>query len=286
MKSQVWILLGVVVLLSCSKEITLDNWDYETLGKTGVFIMFGNPGCGHCQAVKPTWDKLIHHYSAIETTGIYIVDCGGDGRLLCQQAGVEDYPAFRYGNPVLQVGRLHPYQGSKELRELKKFGKQQFPLVCAPGRRDKCTPEQKTVLGRYLSAPAAALTEELKSTEAVLKEKWKRFSREKSDIDDARKTLKQEIKEFNGEQDMYMKAKKKFDKKAAKASNAQKARQAEKDRAMLERAQVLKKRQTSMEEEKISWQHRQSDLETEYDTSGIMLMRLVMAHRRKDRSEL
>jgi len=39
-------------------ELTADNFDAETAGKT-VFIKFLAPWWGHCKKMKPDWDKLM-----------------------------------------------------------------------------------------------------------------------------------------------------------------------------------------------------------------------------------
>ena len=47
-------------------ELTPDNWDTETAGKT-VFIKFLAPWWGHCKKMKPDWDKLMEAFAGSAT---------------------------------------------------------------------------------------------------------------------------------------------------------------------------------------------------------------------------
>ena len=65
MKSALFLFVTLVAPASAI-ELTPDNWDAETSGKT-AFIKFFAPWCGHCKKMKPDWDKLMEAYAGSAT---------------------------------------------------------------------------------------------------------------------------------------------------------------------------------------------------------------------------
>ena len=55
-------------------ELTPDNWDTETAGKT-VFIKFLAPWWGHCKKMKPDWDKLMEQFKGSATQLVADGEC-------------------------------------------------------------------------------------------------------------------------------------------------------------------------------------------------------------------
>ena len=65
MKSALFLFVTLVTP-ALAIELTPDNWDAETSGKT-AFIKFFAPWCGHCKKMKPDWDKLMEAYAGSAT---------------------------------------------------------------------------------------------------------------------------------------------------------------------------------------------------------------------------
>lgn len=112
------LLFLTVFTVSAAIELTPDNWESETNGKS-VFVKFMAPWCGHCKAMKPAWDSLMEEYENNQQVLIGDVDCIGNGKELCEANGVKGFPTVKYGNP----GDLKDYKGSRDVDALKEFAK-------------------------------------------------------------------------------------------------------------------------------------------------------------------
>jgi protein disulfide-isomerase-like protein len=97
-------------------ELTIDNYEEQTMGKT-VFIKMFAPWCGHCKAMKPDWDELMDEYADSTSVLIADVDCIGDGKALCDKHGVQGFPSVKWGAP----GALEDYKGGRDKSSLSAF---------------------------------------------------------------------------------------------------------------------------------------------------------------------
>ena len=118
-------------------ELTHDTWETETVGKT-VFVKFFAPWCGHCKAIKPTWDSLMSEYSDSATILIADVDCVGSGKELCTKFGVKGFPTIKFGDP----GNLEDYKGGRDKLALEAFALELKP-GCIVETLENCSPEQQ-----------------------------------------------------------------------------------------------------------------------------------------------
>lgn len=129
-------LLLTMATAAAAIELTPDNWDSATVGKS-VFVKFFAPWCGHCKAMKPAWDSLMTEFESSEDVVVADVDCVGDGKPLCDKLGVKGFPTLKWGDPA----DLKDYKGGRKLEELKSFANSLTP-PCNVVSLDNCSDQQ------------------------------------------------------------------------------------------------------------------------------------------------
>lgn len=152
-----------VVVLARGLELTNENWEKETLGKS-VFLKFFAPWCGHCKAMKPAWDKLMEEYKDSKDTLVADVDCTGEGKDLCEEKKVEGFPTIRWGD----ADDLQDYDGEREFEDLLKFTEEQLGPQCGPDNLDLCDDEQKAKIGEYMNMDVAKLEELIREGDGAI----------------------------------------------------------------------------------------------------------------------
>ena len=158
------IALAAVVLTGTALELTPDNWEEETAGKT-VFLKFFAPWCGHCKAMKPAWDGLMEEYSGSESVLIADVDCIGGGKPLCDEAGVQGFPTIKYGDP----DNLEAYKGGRDLNTLQVFASELKP-GCDVATLENCDKDQQETISHKLALSEEDLNGQISTYEETLKE--------------------------------------------------------------------------------------------------------------------
>merc|ERR1719198_906292 len=103
--------------------------------------------------MKPHWDKLMAKYQDHKDVLIADVDCTAGGEELCQEVGVEGYPTIKWGDP----SDLQDYEGGRELKELKKFAKENLKPMCSPKNIDLCDEEKKKKINELMAMPVKEL---------------------------------------------------------------------------------------------------------------------------------
>ena len=79
--------------------------------------LFSLLSSGHCKAIKPDWDKLMHEFDGSSTKLIADVDCTAEGEPLCNDLGVQGFPTLKWGDP----SDLQDYNGGRSYEDLKEF---------------------------------------------------------------------------------------------------------------------------------------------------------------------
>jgi protein disulfide-isomerase-like protein len=165
-------------------ELTAKNYDESTAGKT-VFIKFYAPWCGHCKAIKPTWDALMKEFEGHPSILIADVDCtAADAQGLCADVGVKGYPTLKHGDP----SALEDYSGARELGELQKFAETLKP-ACSPANIDLCDDVAKAAIEAFRNMPAADLEAKIQQKEKLVKEAEETFSAEVEKLNEIYKNL-------------------------------------------------------------------------------------------------
>jgi len=82
------------------------------------FLMMYAPWCGHCQQLKPSWEKLSKS-PGVAGVKVGKVDCTAEDSL-CKEYSVQGYPTLLY---FRNGAMLKKYEGDKSLDALKAFVK-------------------------------------------------------------------------------------------------------------------------------------------------------------------
>ena len=134
------IVLATLATATLSIELTPENWDEETAGKT-TFIKFYAPWCGHCKALAPAWEKLTSDFADSTTTLIGEVDCDGTGKSICTKIGVKGFPTLKFG----AVSDLEAYNGGRDIETLTVFASGLKPS-CNVGTLENCDDTAKETI--------------------------------------------------------------------------------------------------------------------------------------------
>jgi protein disulfide-isomerase-like protein len=141
-------------------ELTADNWDVETSGKT-VFLKFFAPWCGHCKKMKPDWDKLMDAFAGSATQLVADVDCTTGGKPLCDANGVKGYPTLKWGDP----SNLVDYAGARDYDSFKTFAEENLKPMCSPANIDICDDAKKAEIKIFQDMAPADLDKLIKEKE-------------------------------------------------------------------------------------------------------------------------
>lgn len=134
------ILFATLATTAMAIELTPENWDEQTAGKT-AFIKFYAPWCGHCKALAPAWDKLTADHVDSTTTLIGEVDCAGTGKSICEKIGVKGFPTLKFGAP----SNLEAYSGGRDIEALTTFALGLKPS-CNVGTLENCDDDKKETI--------------------------------------------------------------------------------------------------------------------------------------------
>merc|ERR1719446_654219 len=125
--------------------------------------------------MKPAWDKLIKEYAGSKTALVADVDCTtAEGKKLCETHGVEGFPTIKWGDP----SNLEDYDGGRDLKDLKKFAKENLKPVCSPSNIDLCDVEKKKQIEELMAMTAADLEVKIEEKEKEQKDAEELFTAE------------------------------------------------------------------------------------------------------------
>ena len=137
------LILATLTTMTLGLELTSENWDEQTAGKT-VFVKFFAPWCGHCKAIKPAWDTLMTEYENSDNVLVADVDCINSGKDLCSKVGVEGFPTIKHGDPA----SLEDYKGGRDADSLKKFASELKPS-CNVETTENCDEDQISTINGF-----------------------------------------------------------------------------------------------------------------------------------------
>lgn len=118
--------------------------DALTSGKN-IFVKFFAPWCGHCKAMKPTWDALGDDYASSSSVVIADVDCTSDGgKGVCEKFGVSGYPTLKYFKDGNAKGEA--YDKGRDADSLKNFIKESLEVLCNVDTPEACDEKEKAFI--------------------------------------------------------------------------------------------------------------------------------------------
>jgi len=94
----------------------------------------------------------MEEFADHKTTGVFDVDCTGDGKPLCDSQGVRGFPTIKSGDP----NNLEDYSGGRDFDALKEHADTLKPS-CSPSARDLCDEDQLAEIDKYTDMGAEAL---------------------------------------------------------------------------------------------------------------------------------
>jgi protein disulfide-isomerase-like protein len=153
------IIIASTLACSMALELTPETWEEKTAGKT-TFIKFYAPWCGHCKAMKPSWDTLMEEYKDSDSILVADVNCIEGGADLCKKHGVKGFPTVKFG----EASNLENYKGGRDLDSLKDFAGTLKPL-CNVETFDNCNDEQKAIVEALFEESDEDLGKRVKSYE-------------------------------------------------------------------------------------------------------------------------
>eukprot|EP00300_Choanocystis_sp_HF-7_P028849 c34873_g1_i1.p1 GENE.c34873_g1_i1~~c34873_g1_i1.p1 ORF type:complete len:130 (+),score=7.68 c34873_g1_i1:46-435(+) len=91
-----------------------------TGSKSGVFVKFYAPWCGHCKKLAPTWAQLADKYAGDSSVTIAHINCD-EHRTTCQAHEVKGYPTLVWFPSGPEKSKTEKYGGARSLEDLSKF---------------------------------------------------------------------------------------------------------------------------------------------------------------------
>mmetsp|Transcript_57065 Transcript_57065/g.133025 ORF Transcript_57065/g.133025 Transcript_57065/m.133025 type:complete len:231 (+) Transcript_57065:187-879(+) len=228
--------------------------------------------------MKPDWDKLAEEFQGSTTSGIYDIDCTGEGKDLCEKHEVSGYPTIKYGDP----DNLQNYDGGRSFDELKKFADENLGPQCGPKTLDLCSEETKAMIEGFLALPKADLEAKVAETQKVSGEKEKAYLKRFRKFSAKDADFQSEEAEEREQLAMQTREKEKFEKGRAKASKADVAKQEKKEKKAKERADKFEKKRRAMAEEREKFQKERADLDEEVKRTGLKYMKEVLKGKAKE----
>jgi thiol-disulfide isomerase/thioredoxin len=122
----------LVWLLSLKRILTDESYEeflHETFKLPALILIF-SPYCGHCQAVLPTWGKLITKYESESDVSVGQLDCVAHSKACRALADTQEWPSFAIFTKGRGV-RIDPNRDLESLSaEIEKLRRHNLLLSC------------------------------------------------------------------------------------------------------------------------------------------------------------
>lgn len=159
-----------VTLTSSQNEISL------MIGMNGM-VKFYQPWCGHCQAMKPAWDKLFEEVN--ESVFIADVNCSEEPELC---SDVRGYPTMK----VYLDGDVTIYDGGRSFEELYEYVDEHLALHCIIEKPLECDAKSQTYIKKWKNKSEEELVDEVVRLDGLMQRhvtyELKRWMKDRSQI--------------------------------------------------------------------------------------------------------
>jgi len=101
-------------------SLELEAFDSK-INNSPTLILFMSPNCGHCQNMKPEWEKLMQNYEG--NVNIRALNCSkSEYRKIASEHGVQGYPTIRYyPNGLSDKASFIEHEGARTQSEFMSF---------------------------------------------------------------------------------------------------------------------------------------------------------------------
>jgi len=187
------LVVALFVVGTEAKAVELDIKTFDDALATASkphFIMFYAPWCGHCKALKPTWEQLADKVS--DKVTIAKVDCDNkDNQPICSKAGIQGFPTLiAYPAGETEVGET--YEGGRDLKSLETFTKESMGPACDVATLEFCHDDEKKLIDELKGSTAEEMKEQIEFYEESVKFEDKKF-------EDFLKSLQEQYEKANAE---------------------------------------------------------------------------------------
>merc|ERR1711907_4980 len=150
--------------------------------------MFFAPWCGHCKALKPTWEELSDKVAA--KAMVAKVDCDNKANQgICSEQGVEGFPTLKAFTPGDSTDG-NKYEGGRDIASLEDYVNTQMGPGCDTNTLENRSDEITAQVTFYKDA----VTAEDKKFEELLKGLQAQYEEAKKTADTVKAQHKRKIK--------------------------------------------------------------------------------------------
>ena len=168
-------------------QLTPDNWEAETAGKT-VFLKFFAPWCGQCKKTAPDWDRMMEEYADNADQLVAEFSCVGEySKTHCDTLVFSDSVTFKWGD----ASDLQDYQGGRDYNAFKAFVEENLKPMCSPKKIDLCD-DNKAEISKYQGMSAADLDAAITAEETKLEDAESEFKAAVQQLQDKYQALNTE----------------------------------------------------------------------------------------------
>mmetsp|Transcript_128037 Transcript_128037/g.410275 ORF Transcript_128037/g.410275 Transcript_128037/m.410275 type:complete len:233 (-) Transcript_128037:76-774(-) len=232
----------------------------------------------------------MEEYDGSIYSGVFEVNCGSSGKILCHELTIPGTPTIRHGNASDGKQALKDYTPGPQVQHdghdydaLKRFAELHLGPPCTPTSLNGCRKEEQALFEEVQRQPLEQLEARIKELKATFREKEKQLKRRCRKFDERQDVFDRELKEFKSEKSLYTKAAKQIE---DKVSEKQRLKHEAKTKMMQDKSEALEQRRISLLQDRDDISKERWALDAEIRSSGLRIIKLIRDSRASDGSEL